>query len=142
MRYYYHLIGKIDFGKENLSKAIGNFKKAIAYLPFQHYEWYFQLPMAHSLFLESLAFAYYKSRDFDLAQEEYEKIINLTTGKLWYGDIYRNSFYMQAKVFEQKGQRAEAIKHYEKFLSLLEDADPGILEADDAKRRLAVLKGR
>ncbi len=142
MRYYYHLTGKIELEKNNFLKAIGDLKKAITLLPFQHYEWYFQLPMEHSLFLESLAFAYYKSGDFELAQEEYEKIINLTIGKLWYGDIGRHSFYMLAKVFEQKGQREEAIKHYEKFLTLLKDADPGIPEFEDAKKRLAFLKSR
>jgi len=142
MRYYYHLIGKIELEKKNSLKAIGNLKKAVILLPFQHYEWYFQLPKAHSLFLESLAFAYYKSGDFKLAQKEYEKIINLTVGKLWYGDIYSHSFYMLAKVFEQNGQSEEAIKHYEKFLTLLKDADRAIREVDDAKKRLAVLKGQ
>ena len=142
IRYYYHLTGKIELEKNNFSKAIGDQKKAITLLPFQHYEWYFQLPMEHSLFLESLAFAYYKSGDFKLAQEEYEKIINLTIGKLWYGDIFRNSYYMLAKVFEQKGQKEEAIKHYETFLTLLKDADPGIPEVKDAKKRLAVSNSR
>jgi tetratricopeptide (TPR) repeat protein len=142
MRYYYHLIGKIELEKENFLEAMGNLKNAITHLPFQHYEWYFQLPMAHSLFIESLATAYYKSRDFDLAQEEYEKIIELTIGKLWHGNIYSNSYYMLAKIFEQNGQNEEAIKHYKKFLALLKDADPGIFEVDEAKKRLAVLKGR
>jgi tetratricopeptide (TPR) repeat protein len=142
MRYYYHLTGRIELEKKSFSKAIGNLKKALTFLPFQHYEWYFQLPMAHSLFLDSLAFAYYKSGDFESAQQEYEKIINLTIGKLWYGDIYSHSFYMLAKVFEQNGQSEEAIKHYEKFLTLLKDADLCFHEVDDAKERLAVLKGQ
>ena len=142
MRYYYHLKGRIELEKENFSRALGNLKKAIALLPFQHYEWHFQLPMAHSLFLESLAFAYYKSNDFEAAQEEYEKIINLTIGKLWYGDIFASSFYRLAKVFERMGERGEAIKHYEKFLTLLKNADPGNLEVVDAKKRLTALKGQ
>ncbi len=36
--------------------------------------------------------------------------------------------------------KAKAIEHYEKFLSLWKDADPGILEVEDAKKRVAGLK--
>jgi tetratricopeptide (TPR) repeat protein len=142
MRYYYHLTGKIELEKEDYSKALGSFKKAITLLPFQHYEWHFRLPMAHSLFLGSLAYAYYKSSDFESAKEEYEKITNLTIGKLWYGDKFTNSYYMLARIFEQMGQREKAIAHYDKFLALTKNADPGILEVDEAKKRLVVLKGK
>ncbi|MCG7851307.1 MAG: tetratricopeptide repeat protein, partial [Methanosarcinaceae archaeon] len=141
MRYYYHLIGRIELKKEDLPKAIANFKKAIALLPFQHYEWYFRLPMAHALFFESLALAYFKSGDFELALEEYEKVIHLTIGKLWYGDKIRNSFYMLAKIFEQRGKREEAIKHYEKFLMLLKDADSGNPRVYEVQKRISALKG-
>jgi hypothetical protein len=34
----------------------------------------------------------------------------------------------------------KAIEHYSKFLSLWRDADPGIAEALDARKRLAGLK--
>jgi len=46
---------------------------------------------------------------------------------------------MLGKIYEQKGWKAKAIYHYEKFLSLWKDADPGIPEV--AKKRLAGLKG-
>ena len=35
---------------------------------------------------------------------------------------------------------AKAIGYYEKFLTLWKDADPGIAEVEDAKKRLANLR--
>jgi len=40
----------------------------------------------------------------------------------------------------QKGDQAKTIEHYEKFLDLWKEADPGIAEVEDAKRRVAGLK--
>jgi predicted hydrocarbon binding protein len=74
------------------------------------------------------------------AAEEYEKIISLTTGRLYYGDIYAKSFYMLGKIYEQKDFQGKAIEHYEKFLDLWKDADPGIAEVEDARERLAGMK--
>jgi hypothetical protein len=42
----------------------------------------------------------------------------------------------------KKGQSAKATEHYEKFLTLWKDADPGLPEVGDAKKRLAELKSR
>jgi DNA-binding SARP family transcriptional activator len=52
------------------------------------------------------------------------------------------SCYMLGKSYEQQGNQAKAIEHYEKFLSLWKDADPGIAEVDDARERLAGLKSQ
>jgi hypothetical protein len=40
----------------------------------------------------------------------------------------------------EKGWKGKAIEHYEKFLDLWKDADPGIAEVEDARERLAGLK--
>jgi tetratricopeptide (TPR) repeat protein len=141
MRNYYHLLGKIEFEKEDLSKAVGNFKKAIALLPFQHYEWHFRLPLPHALFFESLAEAYYRSGDLEQALEEYEKVTQLTIGKLWYGDKYRNAHFMLGKIFDQKGQREKALIQYENFMKILENADHRDPKVNEAQKRISALKG-
>ncbi len=44
---------------------------------------------------------------------------------------------MLGKIYEQKSRKAKAAQHYEKFLDLWKDADPGIAEVEDAMKRLA-----
>ena len=39
----------------------------------------------------------------------------------------------------KQSSKDEAIEHYEKFLDLWEDADPGIDEVEEARKRLAGL---
>jgi len=47
---------------------------------------------------------------------------------------------MLGRICEQKGWKGKAIEHYEKFLNLWKDADPGIAEVEDARKRLDGLK--
>ena len=135
MRYYYHLQGKIELKRTNYSGAIELFKKALTLSSYQGYQ-----SQEQALFIDSLALSYYKAADLENAREEYEKITTLITSRLSYGDIYAKSFYMLGKIYEEQGNTAKAIEHYEKFLSLWKDADPGIAEVEDAKKRLAGLK--
>ncbi|NIM90161.1 MAG: protein kinase [Candidatus Aminicenantes bacterium] len=136
MRFYYLLVGWIELEREDFSKAIENFKKAILLMPGESDPTIDE----EALFIEPLALAYYKAGDLVKAQEECLKITQLTSGRLFFGGIYAKSFLMLGKIFEQKGWKGKAIEHYEKFLSLWKEADPGIPEVDDAKNRLAALK--
>ncbi len=47
---------------------------------------------------------------------------------------------MLGKIYEEKGWKGKAIEHYEKFLDLWKDADPGIAEVEDARERMAGVK--
>jgi len=138
IRYYQHLMGMIELERENYSKAIKYFQEAIPLLPYTQDGGRDFRP----LFINSLAQAYYKAEDLEKAQEEYEKIISLTYPRWRDGDIYTKSFYMLGNIFERMGKKAEAIEQYEKFLSLWKDADPGIAEVEDARKRLAGLKSQ
>jgi serine/threonine protein kinase/predicted Zn-dependent protease/predicted CopG family antitoxin len=138
IRYYHHLMGMIELEKENFSEAIKYFKKAISLLPYQYLFGVFAND--HAGFYAPLASAYYKAEDLENARQEYERILLLTTGRLYQGDIYAKSFYMLGKIHEEQGDTAKAIEHYEKFLDLWKNADPGIPEIEDAKKRLAGLK--
>jgi hypothetical protein len=48
--------------------------------------------------------------------------------------------YRMATLYEQKNWEGKAIDQYEKSLDLWKDADPGIDEVDDVRKRLAGLK--
>ncbi|GAH70198.1 unnamed protein product, partial [marine sediment metagenome] len=90
----------------------------------------------HALFIDSLASIYYKQRDFDKAREEYEKIISLTAGRLYYGDLYTRSFYMLGKIYQEKGLEEKAKENYKKFLDIWKNADSEFPELIDAKKQL------
>jgi serine/threonine protein kinase/Tfp pilus assembly protein PilF len=134
IRLHHHLLGRIELKRNNFPGAIENFEKAISLLPFQ------RMTGPRALFIEPLAIAYYKSENLERAKQEYEKILSLTSGRIRYGDNYAKSFYMLGKIYEKQGNKARAIEHYEKFLDLWKDADPGIAEVEDAWERLAGLK--
>jgi tetratricopeptide (TPR) repeat protein len=89
-----------------------------------------------------MGLAYYRAGDLATALKTYERITSLTVGRIEFPDIYVKSFYMLGKIYEEQSDRTKAIENYEKFLELWKDADPGIVEVDDAQNRLADLKQR
>ncbi len=131
-----HLLkGVIENKKGNSSLVIELLSKATALLPYEY-----DFSNKHALFLDNLAEAYYSTGNLEKTLETYEKITLLTLSRIQFGDIYVKSFYRLGKINEEMGDTAKAIENYEKFLDLWEDADPGIVEVDDAKSRLAELK--
>lgn len=83
--------------------------------------------------------AYYKSGNLARSEEEYKRLVFLTAGRFMCGDIYAKSFYMLGKIAEQQGDKTKAAANFQKFLELWKDADPGLPEVEDARKRLAAL---
>jgi len=136
MRMYRNVEGIIELKRNNLSKAVDDFNEAISLLPNQYF-----VGSEHALYFDCLAQAYYRAGALDKARKEYEKITLLAVGRVWPGDIYAKAFYMLGKIAEQQGDKARAITNYRKFLDLWKDADAGLPEVEDAKKRLAGLTG-
>jgi len=103
IRDYYTLMGAIELEKNNYSKALEFYKKALPLLSATSGS---HLPLAYHTGL-----AYYKAGELENARQEYERVTSL-----------------------------KAIENYEKFLDLWKNADPGLIEVEDAKQRLAGLK--
>jgi tetratricopeptide (TPR) repeat protein len=132
IRLYFHLAGMLEIEAGNFSKAIRYFNDALSLVPYGPFS-------KRADFIHSLALAHYKSGDLEKAAAEFERITTLTTGRDQYGDIYAKSFYMLGRIYEQQGDHTKTAEHYEKFLVLWKDADPGMAEAVDARKRLAGL---
>ena len=133
MRDYYHLLGLIELKKGNYSEAIELLEKAAGLIANM-------FSNTNTLYNNPLAYAYFQSGDLDRTQSAYQEIISPQAYRVWFGDIYVKSHYMLGQIYEQQGDTAKAIEHYDKFLSLWKNADPGISEVADARSRLAGLR--
>ena len=136
LRWYEGILGLIELGRKNYRQAAEYFKRACGRL---YFEAYMPDTFEQAALFDHLARALYESGDFDGARGEYEKITLLTLGKVGSGDIYAKAFYMLGKIAEKQGDKVKAREHYIKFLDLWKDADPGLPEVEDARKRLAGL---
>jgi len=134
-RYHVHLLGRIELKKNNFARAIDEFTSAIFLLPAE-----FSIDSWNALFMEPLARAYYLSGDIENAQREYEKIVSLTFGRMYPGDIYAQSLYRLGKIHQENGETDEAIEYFGRFLGILENADRESIELRDAQEQLSLLK--
>jgi len=127
---YWYATGCIELSKGNLDASVADFEKLVEANP--------NFP---NRFL--LAKAYLASGRLAEAVAEFEKILSTYESNRAFNAIRAvKAYYLLGLAYEKSGWNKKAIEQYEEFLEIWKDADPGILEVEDAKERLAKLKGK
>jgi len=88
-----------------------------------------------------VARAYLEKGDLDHAIAEYEKLVTFDPESRTRFLVHPELHYRLAKLYDRKGWQEKANGQYRKFLELWKDADPDQPEVEDARKRLAGLKG-
>jgi tetratricopeptide (TPR) repeat protein len=83
--------------------------------------------------------AYIQRGELDKAIAAYERLITFNPQSKDRRLIHPLNYYRLGKVYEQKGDKRKAKTNYRKFLDLWKNADPGLPEVEDAKKRLVAL---
>jgi serine/threonine protein kinase/Tfp pilus assembly protein PilF len=89
---------------------------------------------------DTSARAYVHLAETDEAVAEYESLTTFQPDSRERRLIHPIYHYRLAALYEQKGWEGKALEEYELFLSLWKDADPGIAEVEDARKRLKALQ--
>jgi len=134
------LQGEVLLAEGSIEKAIAVCEKAspLGKLPYIQDILSYNIPFLKDV----LARAYQQKGALDKAIAEYERLITFDPSREERCLIHPKYHYILAKLYEQKDWEGKAIEHYKKFLDLWKDADPGIAEVEDAKKRLAGLKSQ
>ncbi len=130
MQAYWRALGAIELAKGNPSYAVVHLENGVAGLSATHKPWRILL-----------AQAYLESNRVGEAVGVLERQVSTYVGP-WNPILIRNAHYLLGLAYEKSGWRDKAIQQYQDFLEILKDADPGIAEVEDARARLARLKGR
>jgi tetratricopeptide (TPR) repeat protein len=132
---------EVELAEGSLDKAVSTIEeKVLLEIPYMH-SWLLLLyntPHPRDVLARILE----KKGDLDRATAEYENLITFHPESQERRLIHPLFYYRSAKLYEQKDRAERARELYRKFLSLWKDADPGLLEVEDARKRLAGLEGR
>jgi tetratricopeptide (TPR) repeat protein len=134
---YYNLLGEILLAEEYYDEAISALtdtkQRTMPWIWNTRYIFGYNMPGPKVL----LAQAYREKDNLDKAIAILERLTDPNPENREGRLIYPKNYYELAILYEMKGQKAKAIRLHEKFLHLWKDADPGLPEVEDAKKRLA-----
>jgi len=136
--FYYLLLGELFVSQGNGLAARDALGK-VSWAAEQYSPRYYKLNAACHALMGASKKAIATYSNFYNAFDAYE----YPMGDCFYYILERSKFnFYLARFYEQDGDTAKAIEHYEKFLDLWKDADPSIAEVEDARERLAGLKSK
>ncbi|MGB3860657.1 MAG: tetratricopeptide repeat protein, partial [Candidatus Aminicenantaceae bacterium] len=141
LEFLYDLLqGEVYLAEGSVDKAIAVMEKAspLGRPPLIQFILFYNMPAMKDV----LARVYRENGEIDKAIAEYERLITFDPNAEERCLVHPKNYYRLAQLYEQKGWQGKAIEHFEKFLELWRDADPGIAEVNDARERLAVLKSQ
>ena len=123
---------------EEFEATIGLLPKDIPYLD-SHPNSIGALASLHAAFLYTAAVENEKAGRPDAALGLYLKLLALNGGRLQHPDLFALSHYAVGRMRQSQGDFEVARESLTRFLGLWENADPGLPEVADAKKRLAAL---
>jgi len=129
--------------ERSFDKALASFQKSAApeFVPTWTVSDYHKIRYNAPFQRDILARAYVERGEIDNAIAEYERLTTLDLNKPARLLIHPLYHYRLGVLYERRGDKAKASSRYERFLELWKDADPGLPEVEDTRKRLAGLKG-
>jgi serine/threonine protein kinase/Flp pilus assembly protein TadD len=139
MTFLYELLGtEVWLAEGSIDKAIALAEKIVPLDPPLMQT--ASLAFTNQPFLKDvLARAYWKKGELDKAISEYKRLMTIDPKNQLRFLIHPLYHYRLGRIYEEKGEKAQAREQYQKFLELWKDTDPGHPEIADAKKRLAGL---
>jgi serine/threonine protein kinase/Flp pilus assembly protein TadD len=128
MHDYWYAVGCIERSKGNLEASLSNLEKGAK---------------GNTLFYihVNLGEIYLESGKLGEAVAKLEKVLSRYDETRAYLAVWAvKAHYLLGLAYEKSGWGKKAIEQYEEFLDIWKDADPGIPEVEDAKKRLEKLR--